>query len=357
MKLLALATLLATSASFAQNYDEIRRMDQKEDFLESFDIHDDSLSFKRLGGTTPTNWMVKKDGKPVVNLKCTKKNTNHKGAIVAYEFGRALGFNIYPVATTVNLNRSIKYSYKQNGVKKYATVTKNEECALKEWSSDFAQYYWTKGSFTSGNSRKIRMSNYLKCSTRKDSTYNSGFLYYSNTRYGNPDSEMLGRADGQRVVYRGVESSYKKAAKDFSNMMVMDAIIGNDDRFPGGNLHFRTETGKYTNSRGQIVFDSVRLFSLDNESAMRGGASVGMRDLKTFVSRFDEDFISKLKDLESDLSQYHSNSSIKKKYSYLEFKTWNKSKHIVDYLLSNIRTVLELVKKSESKCGVNNTYF
>ena len=204
------------------------------------------------------------------------------------------------------MDRDITYSYKINDEKKYATVSKNEECVLKEWSSNFAQYYWkvdernalgyaTKSTFTHGNKRKFQMSNYMKCTSKKEGVYDHSFLYYSATKYGSPDNESI-RSLNDIVRYRGVEDSYKNAARDFSNMMVMDAVIGNDDRFPGGNLHFRGVDGGYSlNHKRHVVFENVRLFSLDNESALRGGSSVGMRDLQTFVTRFDKEFIDKLK--------------------------------------------------------------
>ena len=79
-----------------------------ESYLKSLDLNDPSLEFKRLGGTTATNWSVKKDGRTVADLKCTSGNTDHHGAVIAYRLGRELGFNIYPVAVYRKVDRSIE---------------------------------------------------------------------------------------------------------------------------------------------------------------------------------------------------------------------------------------------------------
>lgn len=302
--------------------------------------------------------MVKKNGLPIANLKCTKLNTYHKAAIVAYEFGKILGFNIYPVAIPVQVNREISFKAK-NGQRNLVTITLNEECALKEWSSVFTQYYWTKSSFQSRILRKKRIVNLLKCQIPKFDQYNNGFEYYSQSRYGHPSSKDLGRGGGKLVTYRGHGNEYKQAASDFSNMMLIDAIMANNDRFPGGNIHFRPIDGLWTEEGSEIVFQQSRLFSLDNESAFRQRINYAMIDFKKYVSRFDPTLITKLKELKDKLESLETNNPLPQEFRYLEFRTKETKEPALPFILKNINTILELVHSYEVNpdCGYSSTYF
>lgn len=340
---------------------EIGQLEEKEQFLKAFDIHDELLAFKRLGGTTPTNWMVKQDGKPVANLKCTKFNTFHKGAIVAYEFGKILDFNIFPVAVTSKVDREITFDYKDNGVKKSGTIYKKEECALKEWSSNFVNYYWkvdrvnsANSTFSSASGDKRKIIDQLNCKKIKS---DGVITLQMITDGGSPGASEIG-SKSNSINYIGT-TTLNQVARDFSNMMLMDAILGNDDRFPGGNLQFKSTNGKYrvSEDRRTVVFEEARLFSLDNESVMRGGHSYGMADLKKYVTRFDREFIDNLVNLKTELERLDLTKPITGKFDFLNFRIWKGSGHVVKYLLGNIKQVLSHVENSERVCGGDQTYF
>ena len=86
-------------------------------------------------------------------------------------------------------------------------------------------------------------------------------------------------------------------------MMVIDALIGNEDRFPGGNTFFRSVSTSYDEKDGAIVFDDVRLFSLDNEAAFKGrgpASTYAARDLERYLSRFDGRIMERLESLSKD---------------------------------------------------------
>jgi hypothetical protein len=256
-----------------------------ERYLSTLDLNDDSIEFERLGGTTATNWAVKKDGKTVANLKCTSGNTNHHGAVIAYRLGREFGSRIYPVAVYRDVDRRI------------GDRQVSEQCALKEWDSVFTQYYWTRDTFASTDSAdKRRLIAALDCRQPGPSAADE-FRYYARSAYGDP-----GIPGTRRAPYVGT-TSLLRAARDFSNMMVVDVLIGNEDRFPGGNLFFRSVTTAYSLADGTVTFDDARLFSLDNEAAFkaRGPSSThAARDLENHVSRFDQAMIEDLRALAAD---------------------------------------------------------
>ena len=293
-----------------------------ESYLKALDLNDPSLEFKRLGGTTATNWSVKKDGRVVADLKCTSGNTDHHGAVIAYRLGRELGFNIYPVAVYRSVNLSI------DGTRI------SQQCALKEWESVFTQYYWTRDTFASTDSPDKRsLAKALSCQSAKPAQ-DDEFLFSARSAYGDP--KLKGAS---RVPYSG-RTSLLEATRDFSNMMAVDALIGNEDRFPGGNLFFRSVTTSHVERQDGIVFEDARLYSLDNEAAFKGqtpASTHSARDLKKYVTRFDADMISKLERLAEDPQ------------ALLELTDGDEA--LAGFIGEGIRIVLEQHAAAVSTCG------
>lgn len=256
-----------------------------ERFLRSLDLDEPDIQFELLGGTTATNWALRREGKRIAGLKCTSGNTNHHGAIIAYQLGRELGFSIYPVAVYRDVDRDINGQH----------IT--EQCALKEWNTVFTQYYWTLETFTETKSRnKQKLAAALRCDSPLPEP-SDAFTYSARSAYGDP--ALPGK---KQTTYRGT-TSLNAAARDFSNMMVVDTLIGNEDRFPGGNLFFGSQSRTYQVTDGAVVFEAVRLFSLDNEAAFMGakpGSTHAARDLGDHVSRFDTAMMERLKALAGD---------------------------------------------------------
>ena len=334
MKLLKLSFffgwLLIPTASLAALYppqpgtdrQSVEYLEAVEEYLEAFDLDDETLVFERLGGTTATNWAVKKNGEVVADLKCTSGNTDHHGAVIAYRLGRELGFNIYPVAVYRDVNRRI------NG------KDLNQQCALKEWSTVFTQYYWTRETFSNtDNGDKKRLATALKCESPKPRS-TTRFQYYARSAYGDP--AIPGTS---RVPYQGT-TDLLTATKDFSKMMVIDTLIGNEDRFPGGNTFFRSVTMEFVNNQGNIVFEKVRLFSLDNEAAFKGhspASTHSARDLKKYVWRFDAAMISNLRRLAGDPQALG--------------RITDRNEDLAGFIRQGIQIAIEQYSEAESKCG------
>lgn len=286
--LLSLSTMLSAAPyppAAGTDRDSDAYLTAAEEFLGSVDLDDPDTALERLGGTTATNWALIADGERIANLKCTSGNTDHRGAVIAYRLGRELGFRIYPVAVYRDVERRI------------GDRQVSGRCALKEWDTVFTQYYWTRNTFTDTDSAdKRRLIDALRCENPKPGA-SDAFRYYARSAYGHPPI-----AGQQRVPYSGT-TKLLDAARDFSNMMVIDTLIGNEDRFPGGNLFFRSVTTSYRVTAGTVVFDDVRLFSLDNEAAFKGSTPASThaaRDLNNHLSRFDGELIAALERLAED---------------------------------------------------------
>ena len=302
--------------------------DAAEKYLLALDLDDPALEFERLGGTTSTNWSVRRGGMPVANLKCSRGNTNHHGAVVAYRLGKLLGFNIYPVAVYRSVDATIAGRHFR------------EQCVLKSWSSVFTQYYWTRETFTDPDARrKSALTAALRCDQARP-VETERFQYVASSKFGDP--RLPGR---DRVLYRG-ESSLLSAARDFSSMMVVDALIGNEDRFPGGNTFFRSVNTSFLRDGNSVVFENARLYSLDNEATFKSkhaSTSHSAADLRRFVSRFDDRVVAAL-------------AKLSKEPEVLADITDNDDA-MSEFILEGIRFVLETYGEAQNRCGSSAAMF
>lgn len=94
-------------------------------------------------------------------------------------------------------------------------------------------------------------------------------------------------------------------AEDLSNIMLLDALTGQNDRFPGGNVHFMSVAGEEVEigeRRGRPIYEmgEVRLLALDNGAALHDQIGSGIRDLRgdivggTRVERFERETLEHL---------------------------------------------------------------
>ena len=110
-----------------------------------------------------------------------------------------------------------------------------------------------------------------------------------------------------RGTYTG-ELTMQQLASDLSSLMLMDALMAQNDRFPGANLHFISTAGEREEvgeRRGYPIFSlgAVRLLALDNGAAMRSEHGSGLADLSgatvrgTRVERFERTSVERLRAL------------------------------------------------------------
>jgi hypothetical protein len=166
------------------------------------------------------------------------------------------------------------------------------------------------------------------------------YVFSANSAYGDPKINGV-----KRVSYRG-NTTLPAAARDFSSMMVVDTLIGNEDRFPGGNTFFRSVTTTHHEDGNTVNFDQARLYSLDNEAAFKGrgpASTFSAKDLKDRVFRFERQLIDKLRTLAAD------NAAL------LEIAD-NDSAN-AEFVRSGIGLVLEQVEHSGERCAADAEFF
>ncbi|MBK6898886.1 MAG: hypothetical protein IPH09_06335 [bacterium] len=100
----------------------------------------------------------------------------------------------------------------------------------------------------------------------------------------------------------------RRLAADLADIMLLDALMGQDDRFAGGNLHVWRDGGERRRVGGapdMPLWDlgEVRLLALDNGAALRPGPNTGLQDLRgglhpgVRVERFDRRVVGRLREL------------------------------------------------------------
>ncbi len=257
----------------------------REARLRGLDINqDEALTFKASKGYEGTSvWVKVKDsnGKNVAIFKPTNGNTYHRGEVFTYQMAKILGIEkMYPVTTLHTLDKNgcgkfvaalekVKYKgMKEKNRKRLIKKCKrgNLEGAVKEWVSGF-QFFQAIG--TSDKLKKHQVFYYLR-KRAKQPPKNKSIKARTVTKYYKPDH-------CKRGTYKGT-LDLAQLARDVSDLLIMDVLNANEDRFPGANVDFKS-LGKSVETRDCVFdFGPSRLFSLDNGATFKGTYSNGYVD-------------------------------------------------------------------------------
>ena len=289
-------------------------LDEKEQALESIDLEGAATTFSLLADFEGTSIIIRvKDaasGESLGVIKTNTANNSTTGEIYAYRLSRLLGFSglvapVIPVelhggALTKlrDLMRSRRYSdaHKErnrqivlNEVSKAIDNGDTFTGAFKVWVPSF-MFHAGLGTRTSLGRQEI--TRHLGARTpqpeRKD------IVLSQLTRLYSPQGTHRGTVD------------LAELAQDYSNMLLMDALMGQNDRFAGANVHFRSVNNERTERgtrSGLPIFEMgrVRLLALDNGASMRsrGGSGIadlhGNNDSATRIERFSRTSVQQLR--------------------------------------------------------------
>jgi hypothetical protein len=355
-----LILFLVSSCNAEENIYSSQSLLQKEKDLQQIAAHLDQYQFSQLraGNTTPAAWTVKnKTGTPVALLKCTAGNNYAPAEIAAYYLGKMLELPIYPVTIGVTLNPTLAAKLK----------TSPQYCALKEWYLNWSVMYWKaqaniakivkqkkytaykmKNSFLSAQGDNKLLADTLLCSNNLDKVKNDSIQLSSGIKTRNGDPLIK---PGQPAFFISDKVSLLEVAKDFSNLMLLDAVMGNGDRFPGLNLEFRSSINKsQILNKQQVMILHPRLSSLDMGLSFKGWQPTwGRLEMTYYLRRFDPSMLKRLRKLLIQLDQLTSDD-LQGKWHFLNFKTQMNSRiTAIDYLKTNIQWVLDFAEKVSSK--------
>jgi len=248
----------------------------------------------------------------VAVIKTTTSNTRINAEIYAYRLSEFLQFDgLVPPTSPVDLEGSTlrKMSELLSGLTyRDANKEANRQRLLTEVNRAIASggaYYgalkpWLRGfMFHGGLGDRDRLAN-------------AAVMRFLRATGPQPDDDYVTLQQWTRLYSpRGTHRGRIRAhvlARDLSNYMLMDALMGQNDRFAGANLHFQSTTSQVTeagvrNNDPIWEMGDVRLLALDNGAALRGRVGAGIRDLRgtivagTRVERFDRQVVERLRGL------------------------------------------------------------
>ena len=248
----------------------------REAWLRGLDINgDDSITFKANKGFEGTSvWVKVKDasGKTIASFKPSNSNTYHRGEAFTYQMGKLLGIEeLYPVTFVYELDaagcekfvaalKDVSYKgFKEKNRKKLIDMCRKGgiEGAVKEWVPDFV-FFGAIG--TVARLQKHSVYSYLQ---RQNARPEAGktMSVSQTTHIYKPDQ-------CKEATYVGT-MDVAQLARDLSDVLVVDVLNANEDRFPGANIEFKSIHGAKAVKECTFDFGESRLFSLDNGATFK----------------------------------------------------------------------------------------
>ncbi len=236
-------------------------------------------------------------------IKTDSSNTRTEGEVFAYRLARLLGFGelvaptlpvqlrggalrkVHRLLAEVSYRDGVKESARQQVLRRIGEALADGgsfPAAIKPWLKGF-MFNGTLGRRESLGRQPVQQQ------LRATGPWPGGqsVMLSQTTRLYSPPG-----------THRG-SMTERQLAADLSNIMFLDAVTGQIDRFAGGNLHFRSIAGRADPADGESPEDAttwelgqVRLLALDNGGSLRYPAK-GLNDLRgridpgTRVERFD----------------------------------------------------------------------
>ncbi len=271
----------------------------------SLDLDGDTTSFGLLADYEGTSIIVRvrdADGNSVAVVKTTSSNTRVDAEIYAWRLAHLLGFGtlVAPVAPVVldgpaleklrDVLDAVTYDDEYKEANR-GRVVRTLDAAIADGGAYVGAIKPWLGAFM-----------FVGALGERERLGAHDVMEHLHADSAQPDDTRVTLQQFTRLYSpAGTHSgtlTMRELAADVSNLLLLDALMGQNDRFAGANVHFasvdgqRTETGE---RRGLPTFDlgAVRLLALDNGAALRGDNGTGIVDLRggivsgTRVERFD----------------------------------------------------------------------
>jgi len=263
------------------------------------DINSDTVELSLMGNLEGRSIIVKVSdlkGNKLGVFKPTSGSTLYRGEYASYMLGVITGTKeLYPETTIECMNVDTQKKIRkliadaqfstivkeENRLTILQEITRNIEkkeplCgAYKPWINNM-QFYYDMG--TLENLKKHPIFKYMLATGPQPK--HKKFLIKQCTQLVEPKGCLQGNGYVDEM------------AKDMNTILLIDAVMDNRDRFPGGNLHFI------------VINGHARLFSLDNGAVLKPLDMTGFDTLKKLgVSRFKKNVIKKLRELNNTSKQ------------------------------------------------------
>jgi hypothetical protein len=266
-------------------------LDRAEANISGFDINAAGNSFKLLGdfdGTTIIFRISDAAGATRGALKLPSVYSNYRGEIAAYRLARFLGIGIFPATVPKQLDektaarlaemlrgRAYQTSRADHHRRAIERKERNRRAAVEGLLDGGAR----EGCFKEWVENIQFVS---EIGTRENL---GGHKVMAYLKAGGPQPPRCAaelRQCSSMLDQKGCYTAFvpwRRLARDISDMMLIDALTGNLDRFPGGNVHVRLAEGKKLRRGGRVVFPDAELLALDNGATFMGRSGHNTDDL------------------------------------------------------------------------------
>lgn len=292
----------------------IYSLDAREQALADIDLEGPATTFGLLADFEGTSIIIRvKDTETGQSLGVIKTNTSNNstvGEIYAYRLARLLGFSeiVAPVIPVELHGDALRKVRDLMTSRRYSDAAKerNRRSVLDEVNKAIEE----GGSFTGAFKVWVPAFMFHAGLGTYDSIGRQEITQHLSARSPQPPRKeirlsQLTRLYSPQGTHRGT-ADLAQLAMDFSNMLLMDALMGQNDRFAGANVHFRsvTDTREESGRRaGLPIYEmgEVRLLSLDNGASMSSRAGAGIADLQgnhaagTRIERFSRTSVEQLR--------------------------------------------------------------
>ncbi|MEI6092376.1 MAG: hypothetical protein WCQ47_01685 [bacterium] len=278
-------------------------------FADSDLLNSDNVSLSLMGSLEGRSIILKvkdKDGKNIGVFKPSSGSTLCHGEYASYKLAQMVGLDIYPKTSLEYLNiktqkKVVSLLKKTNFKDVSERKEENRKIILEELNRNIQTNTKLEGAFKPW---------YINFQFYKGLGTKIGVSSHKIYKYLHADQPQLQKNKvlkleqcTQMLEPKGCTIGYVFAddlAKDFSSMLLIDAVMGNNDRFPGGNVHFKAVPGSEVIQKpGKLFFKSARLFSLDNGAVLKPADKTALNILKEFkVSRFVKTYVEKLYEID-----------------------------------------------------------
>lgn len=288
--------------------------DDHERALAEIDLKGESTTFGLLADFEGTSIIIRvkdaESGKSIGVIKTGTANNSMAGEIYAYRFSRLLGFSgmVAPVIP-VDLHGGalVKLRDVLRG-KRYRDD--NKEWNRKKVVRELEQAIRNDATFHGAFKEWMPAFQFHAGLGKRENLARQPITPYFRARTAQPEREdivlsQLTRLYSPRGTHRGT-ADLAQLAEDYSNMMLMDALMGQNDRYAGANVHFRSidNTREEVGERlGLPIFDlgRVRLLALDNGASLHSRTGTALGDIQgqrvaaTRIERFSRTAIKQLR--------------------------------------------------------------
>jgi len=318
LPLLASLSLLAAAASPWAAAEESLYFSQTERYISEFDINDPGNELSLMGDLQGTSMMLKvksPKGVKVGVFKPTSGNTSHVAELSAYRLCRRLGL---PTCLP-----TVKKTLRGGALRTFIRLLEERRYEAPE-GSRHAPHFEMKERFRAAMLDRLKDADALEGAFKV--WMNPLILYeglgtveavrshplYPYLRHdAAPEPVDYMELRQCTSIYRP-EGCYmarlprEELLRQFSGILVVDALTGNSDRFAGGNLHLFSLQERYLRGgEKEYLLPHASLLMLDNGAGFMQDPGAGLRLLREDIkmTRFSRRLYEALLTLDGDLEQ------------------------------------------------------